>query len=95
MKKGKLLEKLNAVMEDPEQPSYDFPAMFLNALKVDFGVIGLQVDPKKFETESPIKSHTAFFDHFDELFERLLALWVHGKTGRKRLTKSVARGGIH
>jgi len=79
MKKGKFLEKLNAVLEDPEQPSYDFPAMFLNSLKLDFGVIGIQVDPSKFQEVSPIKSHTAFFDHFDESFERLLALWVHGK----------------
>jgi formylglycine-generating enzyme required for sulfatase activity len=53
--------------------------MFLNSLKVDFGVLGIQVDPEKFKTESPITSHTAFFDHFDESFERLLALWVHGK----------------
>ncbi|MFZ5909465.1 MAG: SUMF1/EgtB/PvdO family nonheme iron enzyme [Chloroflexota bacterium] len=79
MRKGKVLEKLNAVLEDPEQPCYDFPAMFLNSLKVDFGVVGIQVDPSKFKAESPIKSHTAFFDHFDESFERLLALWVHGK----------------
>jgi Cdc6-like AAA superfamily ATPase len=41
MKKGKFLEKLKAVMEDPEQPSYDFPAWFLNSLKIDFGVVGL------------------------------------------------------
>jgi formylglycine-generating enzyme required for sulfatase activity len=79
MKKGKFLEKLNAVLEDPEQPSYDFPAMFLNSLKVDFGVVGVQFNPDKFKLESPIKSHAAFFDHFDEAFERLLALWVHGK----------------
>lgn len=83
MKKGNFLEKLKAGMEDPEKPGYDFPAMFLNALKVDFGVVGLQFAPKDYTIESPLKSKAAFFDYFDETFERLLALWVHGAPLKK------------
>ncbi|GAB4502591.1 MAG: hypothetical protein Fur0035_21450 [Anaerolineales bacterium] len=78
MRKDGFLGKIKAGLEDPEQPGYDFPAMFLNSLKLDFGVVGLQFDPKKHEEISPIKSHSAFFDYFDEAFQRLLALWVHG-----------------
>ncbi|NCP86496.1 MAG: hypothetical protein CO094_02975 [Anaerolineae bacterium CG_4_9_14_3_um_filter_57_17] len=83
MKKERFLTKIRVGLEDPEQPGYDFPAMFLNSLKVDFGVLGLQFDPQKHKDISPIKSHSAFFDHFDEAFERLLALWVHGAPERK------------
>lgn len=77
------ISKIKAWMEDPKQPSYDIIGMFLNAFQVSFGGLGaefkFQLDPKKYETPSKIEEHTAFFDYFSEAFERLLALWVHGK----------------
>ena len=38
MKKERFLTKIRVGLEDPEQPGYDFPAMFLNSLKVDFEI---------------------------------------------------------
>lgn len=83
MKKDKLMDKLNAWLEDPNQPSYDSVAMFINAFEISFGGLGLGIkfkaDPQKHQTPSRFEQHTAFFDYFNEAFERLLALWVHGK----------------
>jgi len=84
MKKDKLMDKLNAWLEDPNQPSYDSVAMFINAFEISFGGLGLGIkfkaDPQKHQTPSKFEQHTAFFDYFNEAFERLLALWVHGKS---------------
>jgi iron(II)-dependent oxidoreductase len=85
MKKDKFLGRLKAWLENPDEPSYDLAAMFINAFQVSFGGLGaefkFQLDPKKHEEPSPFKEHTAFFDHFNESFERLLAVWVHN-TGK-------------
>ena len=57
--------------------------MFINAFEISFGGLGAQfkfkLDPQKHEQPSPFEEHTAFFDYFSEAFERLLAVWVHGK----------------
>jgi len=83
MKKGRLMDKLNAWLEDPNQTSYDSVAMFINAFEVSFGGLGLglkfKADPQKHSTPSRFEQHTAFFDYFNEAFERLLNLWVHDK----------------
>lgn len=83
MKKDGLMNKLNAWLEDPTQPAYDSVAMFLNAFEISFGGLGLGVkfkaDPQKHQTPSKFEQYTAFFDYFNEAFEKLLALWVHGK----------------
>jgi formylglycine-generating enzyme required for sulfatase activity len=83
MKRDGFINKLKAWMEDPAQPSYDVLAMLLNSFEISFGGLGaefkLKPDPKKHEEPSPFKQHTAFFDYFNEAFERLLAVWVHGK----------------
>jgi formylglycine-generating enzyme required for sulfatase activity len=83
MKKDGLLNKLKAGSEDPQQPKYDLLAVFLNAFQVKFGGLGLEfqvkLDTEKGKETSPFASHTAFFDHFDDAFENLLALWVHNK----------------
>jgi formylglycine-generating enzyme required for sulfatase activity len=75
--------KLKKWMEDPTQPSYDLLGMFLSAFQASFGGLGaefkIQLDLKKYETPSKFEEHTAFFDYFSEAFERLLAVWVHGK----------------
>lgn len=82
MKRDGLFNRLKALAEDPQQPTYDLAGLFINAFQFKFGGLGAEVqvkfDPQKFEQESPFRSHTAFFDYFDEAFERLLALWVHG-----------------
>ncbi len=82
MRNDGLISKIKAGLEDPQQPSYDIFAMLLNAFQVSFGGLGaefrFQLDPQKHAQPSPFESHTAFFDHFDEAFSRLLALWVHG-----------------
>ena len=82
MNKDGLISKLKAWFEDPNQPSYDLAAMFVNAFQITFGGLGaefkFQLDPKKYEISPPfIENHTAFFDRFNEAFERLLAVWVH------------------
>jgi hypothetical protein len=50
MKKDRLMDKLNAWFEDPNQPSYDSVEMFINAFEISFGGLGLGVkfkaDPK-------------------------------------------------
>lgn len=83
MKRDGFINKLRAWTEDPTQPSYDVFAMLLNSFEVSFGGLGaefkIKPDPKKHEEISPFKQHTAFFDYFNEAFERLLAVWVHGK----------------
>ncbi len=82
MKKGGLIKRIQATNEDPQQPKYDLLNMFINAFQFKFGGLGAEVqvnlDPSKFEKESPYASHTAFFDYFEQDFARLLALWVHG-----------------
>jgi formylglycine-generating enzyme required for sulfatase activity len=84
MQSGGLKDKFKAVLGGEEvAPEYDFVEMFINAFQFKFGGLGaeLQVkfDPQKHRSESPFKTHTAFFDYFDTAFENLLALWVHGK----------------
>lgn len=84
MKKDKLMDRLNGWFEDVNQPSYDLIAMFVNAFELSFGGLGLglkfKADPQKHATPSLFEQHTAFFDYFNDAFERLLALWVHGRT---------------
>jgi formylglycine-generating enzyme required for sulfatase activity len=83
MKKDGLMDRLNAWLEDPNPSSYDLVAMFINSFEFSFGGLGLGVkfkaDPQKHEAPSKFEQHTAFFDYFNEAFERLLALWVHNK----------------
>ncbi len=87
MKKDSLKNKVKAIWEDPTQPKYDLLSMFVNAFQLKFGGLGaefqIKLDPQGHKEESPFVSHTAFFDHFDEAFERLLAAWVHGKDYEK------------
>jgi formylglycine-generating enzyme required for sulfatase activity len=87
MKKDGLKNKVKAIWEDPHQPKYDLLSMFVNAFQLKFGGLGtefqIKLDPQGHKEESPFASHTAFFDHFDETFERLLATWVHGKDYEK------------
>jgi gamma-glutamyl hercynylcysteine S-oxide synthase len=84
--------KLKVWMEDPKQPSYDLLGMFLSAFQVSFGGLGaefkFQPDLKKYETPSKFEEHTAFFDYFSEAFERLLAVWVHGKGNYTEIDES-------
>ena len=83
MKQDGFVNRLRTWAEDPKQSSYDIVAMFINAFQVSFGGLGaefsFQLDPKKHETPSKFEQYTAFFDHFEEAFERLIAIWVHGK----------------
>lgn len=83
MKKDSLKNKVKAIWEDPTQPKYDLLSMFVNAFQLKFGGLGaefqIKLDPHGHKEQSPFTSHIAFFDHFDETFERLLATWVHGK----------------
>ncbi len=92
MRRDGLFNKLKAAAEDPQQPKYDLLNLFLNAFQFKFGGLGAEVqvkfDPKKFEKESPFVSHTAFFDYFDEAFERLLALWVHGRGDFRKIDET-------
>ena len=92
MKKDRLMDKLNAWLEDPNQPSYDSVAMFINAFEFSFGGLGLGLkfkpDPQKHEKPSRFEQHTAFFDYFNEAFERLLALWVQGKSNLAEIDES-------
>ena len=92
MQRDGFINELKAWMEDPKQPSYDFLGMFLNAFQVSFGGLGaefkFQLDPKKYETPSKFEEHTAFFDYFNEAFERLLAVWVHGKGNYAEIEES-------
>jgi len=87
-----LINKLKKWIEDPTQPSYDVLGMFLGAFQASFGGLGaefkFQLDPKKYETPSKFEEHTAFFDYFSEAFERLLAVWVHGKGNYAEIDES-------
>ena len=84
--------KLKKWTEDPTQPSYDLLGMFLGAFQASFGGLGaefkFQPDLKKYETPSKFEEHTAFFDYFSEAFERLLAVWVHGKGNYAEIDES-------
>ena len=92
MKKDGLMNKLNAWLEDPSQPAYDSVAMFINAFEISFGGLGLglkfKADPQKHQTPSKFEQYTAFFDYFNEAFEKLLALWVHGKSNFAEIEES-------
>jgi formylglycine-generating enzyme required for sulfatase activity len=83
MQRDGFMNQLRAWLEDPHQPSYDLVGMLINAFEISFGGLGaafkFKLDPAKYQEPSPFKQHTAFFDYFSEAFERLLALWVHGK----------------
>ena len=87
MKKDSLKNKVKAIWEDPTQPKYDLLSMFVNAFQLKFGGLGaefqIKLDPQGHKEESPFASHTAFFDHFNDAFERLLAAWVHGQDYEK------------
>ena len=83
MQRDGFMNQLRAWLEDPHQPAYDFVGMLINSFELSFGGLGaafkFKLDPNKYQEPSPFKQHTAFFDYFSEAFERLLALWVHGK----------------
>lgn len=79
MDAGNLREKFWKEWIDPIQPGYDFVAMFLNAFKLKFGGVEVQLDPDKYKVETEFQTHAAFFDYFDEAFEMLLARWVHNQ----------------
>ena len=89
MRKDGFISKLKADWEDPEQPSYDFVGMLVDAFQISFGGLGAEFqfkpDLKKYEAPSAFKTHTAFFDHFDESFENLLALWVHDRSNYEEI----------
>ena len=89
MRKDGLENKLKSLREDPNRPKYNWATMFLHAFQLNFGGLRFHLDPKEYESVSPFKTHTAFFDYFDEAFERLLALWIHGKNRYESL-KDVA-----
>jgi formylglycine-generating enzyme required for sulfatase activity len=80
MQRGTLKEKFKAWLENPMENSYDLPAMFVNAFEAKFGGLGAELkvnfDPKKHETISPFETHAAFFDYFNEAFDRLLEAWL-------------------
>ena len=79
MREDGLVSKFKAAKENPEADEVDFVKMFINAFQFSFGGLGFQLDPESHTTESPFKGKAAFFDHFDEAFETLLARWAHGK----------------
>jgi iron(II)-dependent oxidoreductase len=84
MQRDGFMNQLRAWLEDPHQPSYDLVGMLINSFELSFGGLGaafkFKIDPNKYQEPSPFKQHTAFFDYFSEAFEKLLALWVHGKS---------------
>jgi hypothetical protein len=83
MRRDGLMNQLRVWLEDPHQTSYDYVGMLINAFELSFGGLGaafkFKLDPNKYQEPSRFKQHTAFFDYFNEAFEKLLALWVHGK----------------
>ncbi len=92
MREDGFINQLRAWWEDPKQPSYDSLAMFINAFEASFGGLGAEfkfkLDPKKHETPSKFEQYAAFFDTFDETFERLLALWVHGAGDYRKINQA-------
>jgi Cdc6-like AAA superfamily ATPase len=76
MQRDGFINQLKAWFEDPNQPSYDIAAMFVNAFQASFGGLGaefkIQLDPGKFKEPSPFQQHTAFFDYFNDAFKRLI-----------------------
>ena len=90
MAKGSFGEKILKESLDPHKPEYDVVAGALAALKIKLPFVEISPDPKKYEIPSPFENHTAFFDHFDEAFETLLARWAHGKRDIAKINDKAA-----
>jgi len=85
MARGGFNDKLKSLLLDKASPRRDVLATFLSMFKFKLGEAGFEPDIDSHKTETPFATHTAFFDHFSEAFDQLLAAWVHDTLNYKEI----------
>jgi formylglycine-generating enzyme required for sulfatase activity len=78
MQRGKFWEKVIAELKKPKDEKIKWLGVLLNALTTftSAGTYGLNLND--YMVETPLKKASAFFDYFDDSFNRLLASWLSG-----------------
>jgi len=85
MARGGFNDKLKSLLLDKASPRRDVLATFLSMFKFKLGDAGFEPDIDSHKTETPFATHTAFFDHFSDAFDQLLAAWVHDTFDHKEI----------
>ena len=82
-----LSDKVVGKLLDPRHPRYNVISTLLSMFKIKLGNVEVGVDPEKYKTASPLGTHAALLDAFDDAFEMLMAAWVHDSPFRHRINE--------
>jgi pSer/pThr/pTyr-binding forkhead associated (FHA) protein len=83
--RGSFSEKIKKALVDPTFPRRDVITTFLSMFKLKIGDLGFEPDFDSYKTETPFAAHIAFFDHFTDAFDQLIAIWLHNTLEFQRI----------
>jgi len=76
MRRDGFIHELYAELARPDQPRMKVAEAVISTLSQVFTLGQIEIDLTKFQTESRFKTHMAFLDEFQEVFDRLLRWYV-------------------
>jgi len=76
MRRDGFIHELYAELARPDQPKMKIAEAVISTLSQVFTLGQVEIDLTKFQTESRFKTHMAFLDEFQEVFDRLLRWYV-------------------
>ncbi len=76
MRRDGFIHELYAELARPDQPRMKVAEAVISTLSQVFTLGQVEIDLTKFQTESRFKTHMAFLDEFQEVFDRLLRWYV-------------------
>ena len=84
MRRDGFIHELYAELARPDQPRMKVAEAVISTLSQVFTLGQVEIDLTKFQTESRFKTHMAFLDEFQEVFDRLLRWYVVRDWGDER-----------
>lgn len=76
MRRDGFIHELYAELARPDQPKMKVAEAVISTLSQVFTLGQIEIDLTRFQTESRFKTHMAFLDEFQEVFDRLLRWYV-------------------
>ncbi len=76
MRRDGFIHELHAELARPDRPKMKVAEAVIGTLSQVFTLGQIEIDLTKFQTESRFKTHMAFLDEFQEVFDRLLRWYV-------------------
>lgn len=76
MRRDGFIHELYAELARPDKPKMKVAEAVIDTLSQVFTAGQVEIDLTKFQTESRFKTHLAFLDEFQEVFDRLLRWYV-------------------